>query len=208
MSRPLTDWLKKGTIFIRTNLHQQAFESIKQALTTAPALALPDFNKPFTIETDASVCGIGAVLTQQRHPIAYLSKELGKKSQALSTYENECLIVLMAIDKWKPYLQHKEFTIATDHKSLLHLGDHKSSMQHEAFVKLLGFQYKVVYKKGLENKAADALSRKTHSESVPAISSCKPRWLEIVIEGCENDPTPKQLLTELALTELMRRASL
>jgi hypothetical protein len=61
-------------------------------------LALPNFSLPFTIETDASSKGIGAVLQQQGHPIAYVSKALGVKAQGLSTYEKECLAILMSID--------------------------------------------------------------------------------------------------------------
>jgi cytoskeleton-associated protein 5 len=57
------------------------------------------------------------------HPIAYLSKALGPRAQALSTYEKECLAILLAVNKWKHYLQHKEFTILTDHKSLTHLSE-------------------------------------------------------------------------------------
>jgi len=87
-------------------------------------LALPNFNKAFIVETDASSTGIGAVLSQDTHPVAYLSKALGPKAQALSTYE-ECMALILAITKWKPYLQHKEFTIVTDHKSLIHLGEQK-----------------------------------------------------------------------------------
>jgi hypothetical protein len=102
-------------------------------------LALPDFTKGFTIETNASAKGIGAVLMQDNHPIAYLSKSLGPKAQALSTYDKECLAVIMAVNKWKPYLQHKEFTILTDHRSLLHLDEQQLNqpMQQKAFFKLL-----------------------------------------------------------------------
>lgn len=145
---------------------------------------------------------------QQGHPIAYLSKGLGPRNSALSTYEKECLVVLLAIDKWKPYLQHKEFTIITDHKSLLHLGDQKltTGIQHKAFLKLMGFQYKIMYKKGTDNSAADALSRKQPADAdfqeakIHAVSECKPKWLEIVVEGYTKDPETKQLLTKLSIT--------
>jgi hypothetical protein len=119
-------------------------------MISALVLALPDFSRGFTLETDASGAGIGDVLMQAGHPIAYLSKALGTKAQAMSTYEKECLALLMAVDKWKSYLQHKELTILTDHKSLTHLAEQKLThgLQHKAFLKLLGLQYKIQYKKG------------------------------------------------------------
>jgi hypothetical protein len=163
ISKPLTDLLKKNTVYVWTPQLQSSFDTLKEALVTAPVLILPDFTKEFCIETDASGKGIGAVLMQQGHPVAYLSKPLSGKNQALSTYEKECLVVLMAIEKWKSYLQHQPFTILTDHKSLVHLGQQKltSGIQHKAFVKLLGYQYQVKYKKGADNSVADALSTTT-----------------------------------------------
>jgi hypothetical protein len=110
--------------------------------------------------------------------------------------------VILAVDKWKPYLQQQPFTILTDQKSLIHLGEQRlvDGIQHKAFVKLLGLQYRIKYKKGQENKAADALSRQlTHAE-MHAISTIKPRWLEIVTEGYLQDDQAKQLLTELSIS--------
>jgi hypothetical protein len=115
--------LKKNTVFLWTPQHQQCFETLKQALISAPVLALPDFSKGFTIETDAPATGISVVLMRSGHPIVYLSKALGVKAHALSTYEKECLALIMAVNKWKPYLQHKEFTILTDQRSLIHLAE-------------------------------------------------------------------------------------
>ncbi|WVZ87398.1 hypothetical protein U9M48_034038 [Paspalum notatum var. saurae] len=161
IAKPLTDLLKKNIPFVWTDAHDFAFHSLKEALVTAPVLALPDFSKPFTIETDASAKGVGAVLHQQGHPIAFVSKALGVRNQGLSIYEKECLAILMAIDHWRSYLQQGEFLILTDQKSLTHLDDQKLSTpwQQKAFTKLLGLQYKICYKKGYDNKVADALSR-------------------------------------------------
>jgi hypothetical protein len=169
---------------------------------SAPVLALPDFTKGFHIETDASAAGIGVVLSQNQHPIAYISKSLGPKAQAMSTYEKECMALILAITKWKSYLQHMPFTIATDHHSLIHLGDQKllEGMQQKAFIKLLGLQYKIIHKKGVENQAADALSRLPDSPTLLAVSTITPKWLEIIIEGYQQDDHSKQLLAELALT--------
>ena len=86
ISQPLTILLKKNA-FQWCPQAQLAFEELKQAMIESPILALPNFNEEFIIETDASGFGIGAVLQQNGHPIAYLSKTLAPKHQALSTYE-------------------------------------------------------------------------------------------------------------------------
>lgn len=112
---------EKGELFVWTHIHEQAFSTLKQSLTTAPVLALPNFDKPFAIEADASGTGIGAVLLQQEHPLAFVSKALGPRNQGLSTYEKEYLAIILAVDQWRHYLQHSEFVIYSDHRSLSHL---------------------------------------------------------------------------------------
>jgi len=106
ISRPLTELLKRNTIFQWKTMAEQAFQLLKQKMSEAPVLTVPDFSKTFVVETDACDLGVGAVLMQDQHPIAYLSKPLGIKNQALSVFEKECLAILLAIDRWRPYLQH------------------------------------------------------------------------------------------------------
>lgn len=86
IAKPLTELLKKGIPFHWIKLEAKSFEALKLALISAPVLALPDFQKPFCIETDASGIGVGAVLMQGGHPLAFFSKALGPRSQGLSTY--------------------------------------------------------------------------------------------------------------------------
>jgi hypothetical protein len=112
-------------MFVWTSVHDQSFSALKIALTSALVLALPDFSKPFVIETDASGMGVGAVLMQQGHPLAFLSKSLSPRLQGLSTYEKEYLAILMAVEQWHSYLQLAEFQILTDHKSLVHLEEQR-----------------------------------------------------------------------------------
>lgn len=111
VSKPLTNLLKKGQVYVWTSDAETSFQTLKAALILAPVLALPDFAKPFELETDASDKGIGAVLQQEGYPIAYVSRALGPKAQGLSTYEKECLAILLAVDYWRPYLQHSKFII-------------------------------------------------------------------------------------------------
>lgn len=86
LAKPLHQLLKKGVLFIWTSEHEIAFSSLKTALSSAPVLALPDFSKTFCMETDACKNGVGAVLLQDGHPLAFISKPLGVKTQGLSTY--------------------------------------------------------------------------------------------------------------------------
>ena len=201
ISRPLTDLLKKNVQFQWTALAQDAFQTLKQKLISAPVLAVPDFTQPFVIETDASDMGVGAVLMQNQHPVAYLSKALGPRNQALSVYEKECLAILLAIEKWRTYIQHKPFVIKTDHRSLQHLTEQRLSnkLQHKAMMKMMDLQYTIQYKKGVNNAAADALSRCEHSQEVQAISECIPAWIQNLKEGYDDDDHAKKLMTELTL---------
>lgn len=118
ITKPLTNLLKKHSIFIWTSEHETAFHTLKTTLCQAPVLALPNFQKPFCIETDAYDLGIGAVLMQEGHPLAYLSKALGPKSRGLSAYEKEYMAILIAVQTWRAYLQFQEFIILTDQRSL------------------------------------------------------------------------------------------
>lgn len=114
LAKPLTNLLKTGVIYVWNSEAEASFQTLKTSLMTAPVLTLPDFSKPFELETDASDKGIGEVLQQEGHPLAYVSKALRPKAQGLSTYEKECLAILLAVDYWRPYLQHSEFIIKTD----------------------------------------------------------------------------------------------
>jgi hypothetical protein len=114
ISKPLTNLLKKDTLFVWTKTTNQAFVALKTALVQALVLAILIFSKPFTIETDASGGGIGAVLQQDGHHIAYISRALGPMILGLSTYEKECMAILFAVEQWRSYLQHGEFMIRTD----------------------------------------------------------------------------------------------
>lgn len=104
VARPLFNLLKKGAPFVWTNTTEESFQLLKQGLISAPVLVLPDFSKPFVVETDACDAGVGAILQQHGHPIAYMSKALCPKFRGLSAYEKEYLAVVVAIDQWRPYL--------------------------------------------------------------------------------------------------------
>jgi hypothetical protein len=94
---------------------------------------------------------------QEVHPITFISKSLGPKQQALSTYEKEMLAILHEVTKWRHYLWRRHFTIKTDHVSLKYLLARKVSYpsQHIWLAKILGFNYNIEYRKGKENIVVD-----------------------------------------------------
>jgi hypothetical protein len=201
IARPLTNLLKKRKEFIWDNAAREAFQALKRAMVTTPVLQLPDFNKVFVVETDACDSGIGAVLMQDGHPLAFLSKPLSPLHQQMSIYEKEFLALLMAVDRWRPYLQRDEFVIKTDHHILCFLEDQSlhSPLQRKAMARLMGLQFKIVYRKGAENHAADSLLRVGHLLAIQACSSAKPAWLQEIINSYATDADAQRRLTELAI---------
>jgi hypothetical protein len=161
IAAPLTAMLRKNS-FSWTEPTEAAFQALKEAITHAPVLALLDFTQPFLIECDASGSGIGAVLMQGSRSIAFFSKALKGKALHMSTYEKELFALVSAIQKWRPYLLGQSFVVKTDQQSLKILLQQKvgTPFQQKWISKLLGYDFVVEYKKGVENRVANALSRK------------------------------------------------
>jgi len=122
VARLLTDLLKKEIVFRWTNEHEAAKQALITKLTEAPLLVQPDFSKPFHLATDASEDAIGVVLSQDDHPVAYLSRKLSETEKRRPTYEWELLALVHALVKWRHYLQNGiPFTIVTDNSALSQL---------------------------------------------------------------------------------------
>jgi hypothetical protein len=127
-----------------------------------------------------------------------MSKALGVMNRKLSIYEKEFLAVLMAVEKWRQYLQRGPFLILTDHQSLCTLSDQQLTMdlQRKAMAKLVGLQFQFKYKRGVENGAADSLSRVGH---LMDISVCRPDWVQEVLNSYTTDPQMTTLLQQLTI---------
>lgn len=98
-------------------------------MTRVLVLGLPDFTKPFVLETDASGTCIRVVLVQEGWPLTFLSQVLSPKHSGLSIYEKEFIAVLMAVNKWRHYLEGGKFIIRIDHESLKFLVQQKLHTQ-------------------------------------------------------------------------------
>ena len=202
---PLTALLRKYS-FTWTLAASKAFQLPKDAMSSPPVLALPDFTKPFVVECDASRLGVGVVLMQNQRPIAYHSQALKGKALALSTYEKELLALVVAVKKWRPYLLGRPFVIKTYHQSLKYLLEQKigTLAQQKWITKLLGYAFIVEYKHGKENLVADALSRREDTRDVDAncsevgnlciISFPTPNWLDDLKASYFTDPTIQQTI--------------
>jgi hypothetical protein len=166
-------------------------------MSQAPVLALPNFSLPFTLETDASGSGIGAVLMQQGRPLAFYSQALGPRIAAQSVYDKEAMAILQALKRWRRYFLRGKLVIKIDQQSLEYIMTQRlcEGIQHKLLMKLMEFDYSIEYKKGKENIAADALFRREHT--LAAISSATPAWTTDIEESYEHDPHYTQLLEQL-----------
>jgi transposase InsO family protein len=175
ISKPLTNLLKKDTLFKWENEQQLAFERLKACLTSAPLLSYPDFSIPFVLTCDASNYAISAILSQgpvgSDKPIAFASRTLTKAECNYSTTEKECVAILFGTKTFRPYLYGRHFKIITDHRPLKWLFNHKDpgSKLVRWRLKLEEFDYEVEYKKGKINSNADALSRYPVNPVLPPI---------------------------------------
>ncbi|GKD07119.1 putative reverse transcriptase domain-containing protein [Tanacetum coccineum] len=136
---------------------------VKEKLTTAPILILPDFSKVFELHTNASKVAIGGVLSQGGRPVAYFSEKLTKPKSRYTTYNLEFYAVVQGVKHWRHYLFNKEFVLFTDHDSLRHIRTQdKVSHKHGHWLAFLEkFTFVVKHKTGVSNRAADALSKRS-----------------------------------------------
>ena len=153
---------------------QEGFNQLKKALTEAPVLAYPDYSKPFILETDASLKGLGAVLSQKGDDneirvIAYTSRSLQPSEKSMRDY-SLAKIELMALkwsvcDKFKDYLLGSKFTVFTDNNPLCYIKSSKlGAAQIRWLSKLALYDFDIVYCSGKSNLVADALSHRPEVE--------------------------------------------
>ena len=166
IASPLTTLLQTDMAFQWTEVQQQSFDSLKQSISSAPLLIIPDESLPYVVTTDASGFAVGATLSQDQgkglQPIAFLSHKMNEHERKYPVHEQELLAVIIALKEWRHYLHGRKFTVITDHQSLRYLSTqpHLSSRQIRWSEFLQQFDFQIEYRPGKSNIAADALSRR------------------------------------------------
>ncbi|KAM7285215.1 uncharacterized protein ISCGN_032173 [Ixodes scapularis] len=165
LAQPLNQLLRKNSRWIWGREHDAAFASLAKAIADTASLHLPDLNRHFVVQTDASDYGVGAVLLQehdgQLRPVAFASRTLTPPERNYSVTEKEGLAVMFALKKFDLYLDGTTFVIQTNHAALTWIQRLKEPAGRLArwALTLQRYSYTVEYRKGSSNKVADALSR-------------------------------------------------
>lgn len=169
---PITDLTKKGRTnhVVWTQECDKSLNTLKNALCSEPVLHLPDHNKTFCIQVDASEHGLGAILSQDdeegnEHPICYASRKLLPREVHYATTEKECLGIIWAVTKmFKCYIYAKHFILIVDHNPLVWLNRVKDTNQklYRWSLQLQEYDYEIRHRAGKEHINADVLSRIYH----------------------------------------------
>ena len=160
LARPLHELTKQKEVWRWDALRQAAFDGLKEALCNAPVLAMRDWTLPVEVICDASVHGVGAVLMQEGHPIAFESQRFNDAAYNYDTGEQEMLAVVHALRKFRCYVEGGHFTLVTDHEPLTFLNDQPRLTRKMArwYEFLQTFYFKWMHRPGRVN-VADPLSR-------------------------------------------------
>lgn len=162
VSKHLNKYLKSNSkVNINDVEYIEAFNKLKELIKNEPVVVYPNFNKKFTLTTDASNYALGAVLMQENRVICYASRVLKDSELNYSTIEKELLAIHWATHYFKYYLYGRKFTIKTDHRPLVWLNNLKEpNLKLQRWkIQLNEFDFDIEFIKGKENCLADGLSR-------------------------------------------------
>ncbi|GAU45188.1 hypothetical protein TSUD_178810 [Trifolium subterraneum] len=171
MALPLTLLTRKDQAFVWDEKCEKSFQELKEKLTTAPVLILPDAKESFVVYCDASKLGLGGVLMQKGKVVAYASRQLKVHERNYPTHDLELAAVVFTLKVWRHYLYGSRFEVFSDHKSLKYLFDQKElNMRQRRWLEFLkDYDFELSYHPGKANVVADALSRKSlHMSSLMA----------------------------------------
>jgi hypothetical protein len=160
----MTSLLEKGKKFKWTWECQESFNQLRFKLMAAPVLIMPDLQKSFDIYCDASRQGLGCVLMQEGHIIAYASRRLRKHELNYPTHDLELAAVVPTLKIWRHYIMGTKCQVYTNHKSLKYIFTQKDlNLRQRRWLELIkDYDMEIHYHRGKVNLVADALSQKEH----------------------------------------------
>ena len=163
LTAPLRELCRQDAIFTWEKGHQEAFEKLKERLISSSVLRYFDKDKPLTIQVDASIQGLGAVLLQENGPVEYASKSLSEAETRYSNIEREMLAILFGLERFHYYAYGRHVTVETDHKPLesifkKHLEKAPPRLSR-MLLRIQKYDINVKYVPGKSVPVADALSR-------------------------------------------------
>jgi ribonuclease HI len=164
ISKPMTELLAIGKTFEWTPMREAIFQELKKRLTTAPVLTMPDMEKPFSIYCDACGQGLGCVLMQDDHVVAYASRQLRKHEEKYPTHDLELAAIVHALKIWRHCIIGKRCEVYSDHKSLQYIFTQPDlNLRQQRWLELIkNYNLGINYHPGKANVVADALSRRYH----------------------------------------------
>jgi hypothetical protein len=163
-SKPMTELLAKGKTFEWTPRREVSFQELKKKLTTTPILTMPNVERSFSIYCDASGQGLGCVLMQDGHVVAYASRQLRKHEEKYPTHDLELAAIVHALKIWRHYIIGKICEVYSDHKSLKYIFTQPDfNLRQQKWLELIkDYDLEINYHPGKANVVADALSRRFH----------------------------------------------
>jgi hypothetical protein len=167
IAKHMTSLLEKGREFKWDEKCQDSFDQLKKRLMSPPVLVMPDLQKGFEIYCDAYGQGLGCVLMQEGHVIAYASRQLQKHELNYPTHDLELAAVVHALKIWRYYIMGTKCQVYTDHKSLKYIFTQKDiNLRQRRWLELIqDYDLEIHYHPGKANLVADALSPKEHVDS-------------------------------------------
>lgn len=210
---PLTSLLKKVSTWKWESSQQNAFEKIKDLLTSAPILKQADESKPFILRTDSSGYALGAVLLQgegaDERPIEYASRLLSSAERNYNTTEREALAVVWAISKFRGYIDGGEVVVRSDHQPLRWLMSLKSPSGRLArwALALQEYDLRIEYTPGRANVVADTLSRPVGADDCELYLTTvdlPTRSFDDIRENQLKDPETRKIIEEMESDEPFR----
>jgi hypothetical protein len=165
ISKPMTELLVKGNTFEWMPGHETSFQEMKKRLTTTPVLTMPDMEKPFSIYCDTSDQGLGSVLMQDGHVVAYASRQLRKHKEKHPTPDMELAVMVHALKMWRHYIIGKRCEVYLDYKSLKYIFTQPdlNLRQRRGLELIKDYDLGINYHPDKANVVADALSRRCYT---------------------------------------------